>query len=220
MVKNIASLKRQLSGELDHYFLVQGFDEEELNSLYRIVAKDNGEFIDVYIYAEIDVSDFYSINDSLNDIVITFDPSSYFDIVGPQIYMARIYKSDFEKTDKSDVITQKTLIKFGNLLASKLEDEYDEDFWVEDIFYDEKSDNLTLIVFSTSYESEASIKVFEEDVNSYDQFIKLYRDIALKALKYNIKNSNKYIKYSRKRINFLEYFICIIHIKLYLKLFK
>lgn len=184
------SIKRKLEAQLINYFLSEGYSDEEIetSNLYTIEIKSNAydKYSDIYVYAEIEVDEFLTVADSWNSIVQFFDPAAYFDVFTNGIYSARIYwesvKSKQRETSKT-ILDKRNQIKFGESLTAILEDEYDENFYLDDIDFDRKLQKLTISVSSNTYESKCAIKLYEYDLNSYDDLVSIYKNSAIKSLK-------------------------------------
>ena len=185
------SIERKLSAYLDKYFKSEGYAESELDSLYTIKFEQNvlKKYVDLYLYAGISVDDFFTISDNLNEIVESADPSSYFDILSPEIYSARLYWDaiEFNESEESkNILSKKNLIKFGEAITSLLNDEYDEDFWVDNISFNAKRQYLNIEVSSTNYKSKCSVRIYEYDLDSYKDLIDIYQSKVFKSLKLHV----------------------------------
>ena len=176
---NLQPVIRKLSSFLESYFESQGYDYKESYKLFKIYedVNDTENYIDLYINTELSVDEFFDINESLNNIVIEADASSYFDIIESGTYMARIYDNQKQTVDSqlnNKIITNSNLTKFGEAVTSYLDDEYNEEFWVDSIDYNETYHKLQISVSSHSYVSTASIKIYPEDVKTYQEFVSMY----------------------------------------------
>ena len=185
----LETVQRKLEAQLDKYFKSEGYADSEIedSNLYEIKIEPNThkKYTDIYIFSEISVDDFFTVQNSWNKIVESVDPSAYFDILNSGTYVARIYWDTAQKNiteDADHILDQSNLIKFGELLAADLDDEYDEDFWVDDIRFDKKRQKLIIEVSSQTYESKASIRVYEYDLDSYQDLIDIYHRKAIRAL--------------------------------------
>ena len=182
------SLKRKIELKVRDYFHDEGYSDDELDTLnlYRIEVKNNidGKFTDIYVYAEIPVENFFEVDDIWNEVLIDYDESAYFDAESPGVYMARIYWNAMKNSvEKQSAITRNNLIKLGETICLDLEDENDEVFYVDDIYYEKVKDILTIEVSSTTFESKASMKLYEDDISSYRDLVDFCKDKLLRRLR-------------------------------------
>lgn len=181
-------IKRKLLAKLESYFLDNGYDEDALDMIH-VTSQDNRRegYTDFYIYAELSIEEFFQCDQIFNDVVEKYDESAYFDVVEPGVFMTRVYwnaAKNSEELSSKQVITSSNLTKFGEYVSYKLEDEYDEEFWVEDIEYNDQSQKLTIHVTSNESDLEAkvSIKMYEDDIDEYQDMIDLYSQKLYRAL--------------------------------------
>lgn len=186
---NTKIIENRLSKILFDYFKnTEGYDEKEIPSLnlYNIVFEENNDknYIDVYIYTELDVDAFFNISDKLNNYIASVEKSAYFDILSPGIYMARIYLDSVEDTMYE--ITYKDLNKFGNEVIENLNDEFNEEFWVDDIKYDKHNKDIIIQVSSDSYEAMGFLRIDESALDNYEDLLNLYLDELIVQLENDI----------------------------------
>lgn len=152
----------------DYYVNSLGYDSNEVDTLglYNVVIKTNEleEYTDVYVYAEMNLEEFYTIEHQLNSVVTKYDNGSYFEANSPGIFMARIWwdaESNLNSEDSSDTIKSGIidLIDFFTLHCDEL-----DDFTVKDYSY--SNNVLTLILESSHYSDlEVKIKIPEDEFN-------------------------------------------------------
>ena len=181
-------IKRKLLAKLESYCLNNGYDEDIIDT-FHITSQDNRHegYTDIYMYAEMSIEEFFECDQVFNDVVTKYDESAYFDVVEPGVFMTRIYWDTAKKSDsieKSQIITPNNLIKFGEYISYKLEDEYDEEFWVEDIDYNDKTQKLEISVSSaeSDLKTTVSIKMYEDDIDEYQDMVDLYSQKLYRAL--------------------------------------
>ena len=185
----IDSIQRKLDAQLTKYFKSEGYSNKEIKDLglYKLEFEKNtqGNYVDVYIYAEITADEFFSISNSLDDIVTSFDSSAYFDIISPGIYMARIYTDSnitSYRIHPEYELNSNDLTKFGEVLSISLEDEFGEEFWVDDIYYQKASKILYAEFSSQSYQTQSHIKIHIEDISDYQDLLNVYQDKFVESL--------------------------------------
>lgn len=180
---DINNVQKKLNNWLLSYYEAQGYDEDEIKSsgLYSIQIDEFPDYIDVIISAELSVDDFFTIDQDLNEIVSFWDKSAYFDVTKPGTYSARIYMTAVDSMPEYE-LSSKDLQKFGEVLTSKLNDELNEDFWVEDIYLDKNSGKLYVDISGETLTSQTDIDVDLADVESYQDFLTLYLDEMSEAL--------------------------------------
>ena len=186
-------IKQKLNSAVKQYFLSQGYELEEINALhlYSIEFDDNPqeEYTDIYLNAELTIEEFMNAVDSFDEIVQAVDASSYFDPVQPGIYLARIYWSSIDKSysePEDSILNQDNLTKFGELVTSILEDDLDEDFWVDEIALNSNDTRLYVEVSSQNYESLAYVDIEPLIIASYQDLKDLYLEEIVNRLKENL----------------------------------
>lgn len=179
---NLDSTKRKIEKLLNKFFIEEGYEKSEIDNLYRITEFENSaeNYIDLYIYAELDVDDFFKILDKLNEIVMLKDDSAYFDIISPGIYMARIY--DVKMNSSNYNITQSDLTRFSQAAVENVEDELNETFWVDDIKYDKQNQDISIKISSDSYDGMAFIRIDISSITSYSDLVDIYLDETVDKL--------------------------------------
>ena len=187
------SLKRKLDAQITKYFRSEGYSSHELSQLklFSISIEENNEekYSDLYVYAELSIDEFFELKDGWGVLVESIDPSAYFDVVSPGIYMCRIYWDSAnmqESRSNYDILSLSNLIKFGESSILELQDIQDEDFWLDDIYVDNNASKLYCKVSSNNYESEANIDINLDDIDSYQDIVTLYQDNLVDELDKNI----------------------------------
>lgn len=187
------SLKRKLSVQITKYFRGEGYSRNEVTQLklFSISIEENNKekYSDIYVYAELSIDEFLTLKDSWDVLVESIDPSAYFDVVSPGIYICRIYwdTANIQDTKSNyDILSLSNLIKFGESSILELQDLQDEDFWLDDIRVNNNASKLYCKVSSNNYESEANIDINLDDIDNYQDLVILYQDNLVDELDKNI----------------------------------
>ena len=187
---DVNSVKRKIEVVVKQYFKNQGYDSSEIreSNLYTIEHDHNADekYTDFYVYAETPVEDFFSISEDWNEVVEKFDPSAYFDVVSPGIYLARIYWGQ-ESTSTSYEMTKEDLERFGNAIVEDLSSGYDEDFWADIVRFNKSKNLFTIKVSSKNYLSKISTVLDFSGISSYKELEELYLDAMVEALEVEMK---------------------------------
>lgn len=187
------NLARQLKFQVKEWFRKSlGYSNRDLDdSLFSIdVDEDNDkEYTEVYLSSEaIDFDGFRNLKPSIDRVVQKFDTSAYFDIVNIGLYVADIYWIDeADEIDKS-VFSRKNMLKFANVLALDLSDEFDDYIVVDEADFDDDLWELIIKVYGDEHSSEIYLEVPDaSSISSYNQFYREYFDDAYEKLADNMK---------------------------------
>ena len=171
--------------------LTKYYDEDEFE--VEVSSNYSDKYTDIEIVTnDKDVDEFFKFIDELDAIVQRFDQSSYFDVIAPGQYLARVYWDVAQKSSNPNleiVLNHANLIKLGNEICYNLEDELNEEFFLDDISYDESSQCISIKISSESFDSSADVRVVEEYIDSYRDLIESSERKILKKLLQNLKEN-------------------------------
>lgn len=190
---DVNAIKRKLEVPLKRFFKSEGYtlSEIETSNLYTLRHEHHKseQYTDFYIYAEMSVEEFFRMSESLDSVIETIDPSAYFDVVSPGIYMTRVYwaSSKSENVDISDILTKRNLNKFGDHITSLLDESFDDDFWVDDIRYNKSRNKLSIEVSSQDSEASTEVKIDTTAIASYEDLVDLYSGNIYLSLENELK---------------------------------
>lgn len=183
------AITRKLERKLSAICKQAGYIDDEIESgeAFRIQSKNvkSDRCVDIYVYTDLSLDEFVSELDNLTEVVTKFDPGAYFDLVEPGVAMARLYWDVLNqyKDTSDEILTSPNLTKLGESICIELEDSYDEEFYVDDIKYIKTDQVIEITVSSATFESTATARVHEYELESYSDlreaiFYKLLRKLG------------------------------------------
>lgn len=184
---NISEITKQLSKIVENYFKSQGYEPSDLNHMYEIKSEfdESSNFVDITIYAELSIEEFFELQDSLNSIISKYDKTSYFDILDEGVFLAQIDLSEFNPKQSIE-IPKLWLTNFGESICEKLENAFDDTFYVSDITID--NNQLKLAVETSDFEISTTIPIDINLISEYSDLIHLYEYDMYKKLLIDIND--------------------------------
>ena len=185
--------KRKIELKLTKYFKnEQGYSYDEIDDMNLFTVNLHhdvkGKFTDIEVRAELTVEEFFNVSKDLDAIVAKYDESSYFDVEEPGVYSARLYwDSVKDKKSEKSILTKANLLKLGESICLDLEDSNDETFYVDDITYNNAKQQLDIEVSSTIFEAKASMKVYDADIETYQDLVDYAKDKLVDRLNTSMK---------------------------------
>lgn len=187
------NLKRQLRTALNRYYKQNhGYNQTDIDeeNPFNIEEKVNQEenYTDVYVYAEITISEFFDLlQPELDKVVQKFDDSAYFDVVDNGEYMARVYWDTKTNSSAVTVMTNRNLINLANKVCDIISDDYNDEFVTSEIEFND--DKIFLEVIGDKNESRAYIDVPDASlISTYQDLEDEYLDQLIDSIETNMEN--------------------------------